>query len=87
VTGRGGLSVDNTHVPTADAIPLSATRVAASNEPSKALVMLHGIYGRGRNWQAIARGVTTARPEYACWLIDLPHHGDSGPGQHCSRSG
>lgn len=44
--------------------------------------MLHGIYGRGRNWQAIARGVTTARPEYACWLVDLPHHGDSGPGAH-----
>ena len=44
--------------------------------------MLHGIYGRGRNWQAIARGVTAARPDYACWLVDLPHHGDSGPGRH-----
>lgn len=44
--------------------------------------MLHGIYGRGRNWQTIARAVTAARPEYACWLVDLPHHGDSGPGGH-----
>lgn len=44
--------------------------------------MLHGIYGRGRNWQGIARAVVTARPEYACWLVDLPYHGDSGPGAH-----
>ncbi len=39
--------------------------------------MLHGIYGRGRNWQAIARRVIERRPEYTCWLVDLPHHGDS----------
>lgn len=44
--------------------------------------MLHGIYGRGRNWQAIARALVEARPEYSCWLVDLPHHGDSGPGTH-----
>lgn len=40
--------------------------------------MLHGIYGRGRNWQAVARALVAARPEYGCWLLDLPHHGDSG---------
>ncbi len=39
--------------------------------------MLHGIYGRGRNWQAIARRVVDDRPEYTCWLVDLRHHGDS----------
>jgi esterase len=61
---------------------LSATRVAPSEDTTRALVMLHGIYGRGRNWQAIARGVTAARPDYACWLVDLPHHGESGPGRH-----
>jgi pimeloyl-ACP methyl ester carboxylesterase len=44
--------------------------------------MLHGIYGRGRNWQGIARALVAARPEYGCWLVDLPHHGDSGPGAH-----
>lgn len=44
--------------------------------------MLHGIYGRGRNWQSIARAVVAARPEYACWLVDLPHHGDSPAGSH-----
>lgn len=44
--------------------------------------MLHGIYGRGRNWQAIARGIVAARPEYACWLVDLPYHGESPPARH-----
>ena len=44
--------------------------------------MLHGIYGRGRNWQGIARALVAARPEYCCWLVDLPYHGVSGPGTH-----
>jgi len=61
---------------------LSSTRVAATDHPTRALVMLHGIYGRGRNWQGIARALVQARPEYACWLVDMPHHGDSGPGAH-----
>lgn len=61
---------------------LAATRIAAAESPSHHLVMLHGIYGRGRNWQAIARSLTAARPDYVCWLVDLPHHGDSGPGAH-----
>jgi pimeloyl-ACP methyl ester carboxylesterase len=46
------------------------------------MIMLHGIYGRGRNWQAIAKAVVAARPDYACWLVDLPHHGESGAGAH-----
>lgn len=47
---------------------------------SRVVVMLHGIYGRGRNWLTVARGLVAARPEYACVLLDLPHHGESGPG-------
>jgi pimeloyl-ACP methyl ester carboxylesterase len=61
---------------------LAAARVAASGDTTRTLVMLHGIYGRGRNWQAIARGVTASRAEYACWLVDLPHHGESPAGRH-----
>lgn len=60
---------------------LAATRIGADHT-TRTLVMLHGIYGRGRNWQAIAKAVVAARPDYACWLIDLPHHGESGPGAH-----
>ena len=57
------------------------SRIGAANA-TRHLVMLHGIYGRGRNWQTIAKAVVAARPEYACWLVDLPHHGDSGAGNH-----
>lgn len=60
---------------------LAANRIGSDAAP-RLLVMLHGIYGRGRNWQAIARAVVAARPDYACWLVDLPHHGDSPAGAH-----
>lgn len=61
---------------------LSASPVEGAGPITRHLVMLHGIYGRGRNWQTIARRVTADRPEYACWLVDLPHHGDSRAGTH-----
>lgn len=61
---------------------LAVSRIAADEAASRTLVMLHGIYGRGRNWQGIARAVVKARPEYACLLVDLPRHGDSGAGSH-----
>lgn len=60
---------------------MTANRIGA-DDATRALVMMHGIFGRGRNWQTIARAVVRARPEYACWLIDLPHHGDSPAGTH-----
>lgn len=60
-------------------IDLAATRVGAEDAP-RTIVMLHGIYGRGRNWQAIARALVAERPEYACLLVDLPYHGDSRAG-------
>jgi len=60
---------------------LSTSRTGAVNATHH-LIMLHGIYGRGRNWQTIAKALVTARPEYACWLVDLPHHGESGAGNH-----
>lgn len=62
-------------------VSLAVNRVGAENA-ARSLVMLHGIYGRGRNWLTIARAVVAARPEYACWLVDLPHHGDSPAGRH-----
>jgi len=60
-------------------VSLSSVRVG-SPSASKVVVMLHGIYGRGRNWLTIAKGLAAARPEVACLLLDLPHHGESGPG-------
>ena len=43
----------------------------------RTLVLLHGIYGRGRNWAAIARGLSARRPEWAAALVDLRLHGAS----------
>ena len=43
----------------------------------RTVVMLHGIYGRGRNWAAIGRALTARRPELAAALVDLRLHGDS----------
>ena len=59
-----------------------ASRVAQGHEATRHLVMLHGIYGRGRNWQGIARSLVASRPDYTCWLVDLPHHGHAGSGAH-----
>jgi pimeloyl-ACP methyl ester carboxylesterase len=56
---------------------LAASSVAGASPGRHHLVMLHGIYGRGRNWQPIARRVAAERPDYTCWLVDLRHHGAS----------
>jgi esterase len=39
--------------------------------------MLHGLYGRGRNWQSIAKELAARRPEWGSLLIDLRLHGES----------
>lgn len=46
-------------------------------EPRRTVVMLHGIYGRGRNWAAIARALAVRRPDRASALVDLRLHGAS----------
>jgi esterase len=57
---------------------LSHSRVAASGrDPARWLLVLHGIYGKGRNWGSIARRVVEARPEWGALLVDLRMHGDS----------
>lgn len=57
---------------------LNHTVVAAdAAEPSRWLLMLHGIYGSGRNWAPIARRVVAERPEWGVMLADLRLHGES----------
>ncbi|MGI9182898.1 MAG: alpha/beta fold hydrolase [Longimicrobiaceae bacterium] len=64
--------------PQANAPILSHTRVAASGrDPERWLLVLHGIYGKGRNWGSVARRVVDARPEWGALLVDLRMHGDS----------
>jgi esterase len=62
----------------ADVSPLAHTIVAADGGRARhTLVLLHGIYGKGRNWAAIARGLIAGRPEWAAALVDLRLHGAS----------
>ncbi|HEV2132076.1 MAG TPA: alpha/beta hydrolase [Longimicrobiaceae bacterium] len=64
--------------PQANAPILSHSRVEASGrDPERWLLVLHGIYGKGRNWGSVARRVVDARPEWGALLVDLRMHGDS----------
>lgn len=51
--------------------------VADGSSPDDWVAMLHGIYGAGRNWGAVARGLVQARPDRGVLLVDLRQHGDS----------
>jgi pimeloyl-ACP methyl ester carboxylesterase len=65
-------------MPAVPAPPLAHTIVAPDGaSPRHTLVLLHGIYGKGRNWAAIARGLIAARPDWAAALVDLRLHGAS----------
>ncbi|MGE3843267.1 MAG: alpha/beta fold hydrolase [Vicinamibacterales bacterium] len=50
-----------------------------SSEPRNgpAALVLHGIYGRGRNWASVAKAVSRLRPDWTLWLVDLRGHGES----------
>lgn len=41
------------------------------------MLVLHGIYGQGRNWSSVARRIVRARPEWGAVLVDLRMHGAS----------
>lgn len=41
---------------------------------ARKLVFLHGLFGRGKNFAAIAKAL---QPEFQCLLVDLPNHGKS----------
>lgn len=61
-----------------DSQPMLAYSLVTTATPSShRLFVLHGIYGRGRNWGAIARHLVVRRPEWSSVLIDLRLHGDS----------
>ena len=51
--------------------------LAPGAEPHAWMLVLHGIYGSGRNWASIARRFVRARPEWGCVLVDLRGHGSS----------
>jgi pimeloyl-ACP methyl ester carboxylesterase len=57
-----------------------ASRVIAADPPGpRALYVLHGIYGHGRNWAAVARHLCVRRADWRAVLLDLRLHGESPP--------
>lgn len=46
-------------------------------QPRGRLFFLHGFFGSGRNWSAVARGMMRARPDWESVLVDLRLHGES----------
>lgn len=56
---------------------LHVTAAGATGTATLRMMMLHGIYGRGRNWMSMAREIAAARPEWGALLVDLRLHGDS----------
>ena len=53
------------------------TIAAVGGRPRGAFLFLHGILGRGRNWQSLARRFAEERPEWLAVTVDLRAHGDS----------
>lgn len=45
--------------------------------PAAWLLVLHGIYGSGRNWASVIRRVVQERGEWGGLLVDLRQHGES----------
>jgi pimeloyl-ACP methyl ester carboxylesterase len=62
----------------AQPVILHHERVAAQgNEPGRWMLLLHGIFGAGRNWATVARRVVAERPDWGIVLVDLRQHGAS----------
>ena len=51
--------------------------VAPDADPERWILVLHGIYGAGRNWASVARRLVRSRPDWGAMLVDLRLHGDS----------
>lgn len=41
------------------------------------MLVLHGIYGSGRNWRSVAQRLTAERPDWGVALVDMRCHGQS----------
>ena len=41
------------------------------------MLVLHGIFGSGKNWLPVTRQVVERRPDWGAVLVDLPEHGRS----------
>jgi esterase len=54
------------------------TQVTATDSPpSRWLLVLHGLLGRGGNWRSFTRALVEAHPAWGGALVDLRMHGES----------
>jgi esterase len=79
---EGGHALRDRHVPTPhlhlDGMPLTYSLVSNPGERAQQrAIFLHGILGRGSNWQTFAKRLLEARPDFEALLVDLRMHGDS----------
>jgi len=51
--------------------------LAEGSRPQRWILVLHGIFGSGRNWRSVMRGLVEARPDWGAVLADLRQHGES----------
>ncbi len=58
-------------------VPYHQLVQAGGSDPSRWMLVLHGIYGAGANWRTFARKLTEAQPDLGCVLVDLRKHGRS----------
>jgi len=64
---------------------LAHSRITTPNaSPERWIVVLHGVFGQGRNWSSVLRRAVERRPEWGALLVDLRLHGASQglPGPH-----
>jgi esterase len=49
--------------------------------PNRWLLVLHGVFGSGKNWRLFMRGVAKQQPDWGFVLVDLRGHGRSPSGE------
>lgn len=47
--------------------------------PEEWMLLLHGIYGAGRNWASVARAFVREQPSWGVMPVDLRQHGQTPP--------
>ena len=57
--------------------PILNHTIIASGEPDRWMLLLHGIYGSGKNWATFARQIVEECPNWGVILPDMRLHGDS----------
>ncbi|MGI9625459.1 MAG: alpha/beta fold hydrolase [Longimicrobiales bacterium] len=61
-----------------EALHLHSTEIVGPGAtPDQWLLLLHGIYGAGRNWSSVGRRLVRERPEWGVLAVDLRGHGNS----------